>query len=124
MSNVFSSTVHGDPATPVVRAYAGDPVKLRLLSSSDRGRAHTFVLHGHGWNYQPADPDSTVVGAHGLLLASQGVSRNLVGGAGGPRRVTGDFLYRDGNQWNQTNAGLWGILRVHATAQSDLKPLS
>jgi hypothetical protein len=123
VSNVFSSAVHGDPATPVLRAYPGDPFKLRLLSSSDRGRAHTFVLNGHGWNYQPADPSSTVVSAHGLLLAGNAASRNLTGGAGGPRRVTGDFLYRDGNQSNQTNAGLWGLLRVHDTVQSDLKPL-
>jgi manganese oxidase len=124
VSNVFSSTVHGDPATPVIRAYAGDPVQLRVLSSSDRGRAHTFVLSGHGWNYQPMDPSSTIVSAHGLLLAGNAISRNLVGGAGGPRRTTGDFLYRDGNQSNQTNAGLWGLLRVHDTVQADLKPLA
>jgi hypothetical protein len=37
--------------------------------------------------------------------------------------VTGDFLYRDGNQSNQTNAGLWGLLRVHDSAQPDLPPL-
>ncbi len=124
MSNVFSSVVHGDPATPVIRAYVGDPVKLRLMSSSDRGRAHTFVLSGHGWNYQPADPASTIVSAHGLLLASQSASRDLVGGAGGPRGTFGDFLYRDGNQSNQTNAGLWGLLRVHASTQADLPPLA
>ena len=123
VSNVFSSTVHGDPATPVLRAYVGDPFKLRVMSSSDRGRAHTFVLSGHGWNYQPADPSSTIVSAHGLLLAGSAVTRDLNGGAGGPRRTSGDFLYRDGNQSNQTNAGLWGLLRVHDSAQADLKPL-
>ncbi len=106
MSNVFSSVVHGDPATPVIRAYVGDPVKLRLMSSSDRGRAHTFVLSGHGWNYQPADPASTIVSAHGLLLASQSASRDLVGGAGGPRGTFGDFrLYA-------TNLGRRPLIRV------------
>ncbi|HEX8629383.1 MAG TPA: multicopper oxidase domain-containing protein, partial [Catenuloplanes sp.] len=68
-ANVLSSTVHGDPATPVLRAYVGDPVKIRLLISSDRGRAHSFVLSGHGWNYQAADPASTVVSTRGVLLA-------------------------------------------------------
>ncbi|MHA7220320.1 multicopper oxidase domain-containing protein [Arthrobacter sp. MDT1-48-3] len=119
-SNVLSSVVHGDPATPIVRAYVGDPVKIRLLASSDRGRAHTFVLNGHGWNYQPADPASTIVSARGLLVAGQASSHDLVGGAGGPRGTSGDFLYRDGNQVNQTNAGLWGLLRVHTTTQPDL----
>jgi hypothetical protein len=122
-ADVFSSAVHGDPATPLLRAYVGDPVRIRLLTSSDRGRAHSFVLSGHGWHYQAADPDSTVVSTHGLLLASQAASLMLAGGAGGPRGVSGDFLYRDGNQVNQTNAGLWGILRVHATPQPDLRPL-
>ncbi|MCA2211409.1 multicopper oxidase domain-containing protein [Jidongwangia harbinensis] len=122
-ANVLSSTVHGDPATPVLRAYTGDPVKVRLLISSDRGRAHTFVLSGHGWNYQAADPASTVVSARGVMLASQASSHDLVGGAGGPRGTSGDFLYRDGNQVNQTNAGLWGLLRVHSTPQTDLLPL-
>jgi hypothetical protein len=122
-TNVFSSVVHGDPVTPVIRAYAGDPVKVRLLSSSDRGRAHTFVLSGHGWNYQPLIPTSTVVSARGLLVASQASTHDLLGGAGGPRRSTGDFLYRDGNQVNQTNAGLWGLLRVHSGPQPDLAPL-
>jgi hypothetical protein len=122
-ADVLSSAVHGDPATPVLRAYVGEPVKIRLLSSTDRGRAHTFVLSGHGWNYQAADPASTVVSARGLLLASQASSHDLFGGAGGPRGTSGDFLYRDGNQVNQTNAGLWGLLRVHSTTQSDLPRL-
>ncbi|MEU8663242.1 multicopper oxidase domain-containing protein, partial [Actinoplanes philippinensis] len=122
-SNVLSSAVHGDPATPVLRAYPGDPVKLRLLIGSDRGRAHSFVLSGHGWNYQAADPASTVVSTRGLLLASQAASLDLLGGAGGPRAATGDFLFRDGNQVNQTNAGLWGLLRVHGSTQADLPPL-
>ncbi|GAA3932849.1 multicopper oxidase domain-containing protein [Actinoplanes auranticolor] len=122
-SNVLSSAVHGDPATPVLRAYPGDPVKLRLLIGSDRGRAHSFMLSGHGWNYQAADPASTVVSTRGSLLASQAASLDLIGGAGGPRSATGDFLFRDGNQVNQTNAGLWGLLRVHASTQPDLPPL-
>ncbi|HEX8345347.1 MAG TPA: multicopper oxidase domain-containing protein [Actinoplanes sp.] len=122
-ANVLSSVVHGDPATPVLNAYVGDPVKLRVLISSDRGRAHSFLLGGHGWNYQPADSASTVVSARGVLLASQSATLDLVGGAGGPRGTSGDFLYRDGNQINQTNAGLWGLLRVHSTPQPGLLPL-
>ena len=122
-ANVFSSVVHGDPATPVLRAYGGDPVRLRLLASSDRGRAHAFVLGGHGWPYQPGDPGSTVVSAHGMLVATQGATRDLVAGAGGPRGASGDFLYRDGNSENQTDAGLWGLLRVFASTQPDLPRL-
>ena len=39
---LMSSTVHGDPATPVFRAYKGDPVRVRLLMGGDRGRAHSW----------------------------------------------------------------------------------
>ena len=57
-----------------------------------------------------------------LTAVRQPVTFNLEGGAGGPRRVNGDYPCRDGNQANQTNAGLWGQLRVHRRAQPGLLP--
>ena len=44
--------------------------------------------------------------------------RDLKSGAGGQRRLSGD-----GNPSNQTNAGLWGQLRVHRMTKPDLLPL-
>ena len=57
----------GDPATPVFRAYANDPVMVRVLNSSDLPRAHTFGINGHSWRYEPHDPNSNIVTAQGGL---------------------------------------------------------
>src|SRR3712207_5521105 len=68
---VMSSQVHGDPATPVLRAVKGDPVRIRLLVGQDRGRAHTFVMNGHSWANQPADPNSMVRSNRGEILVGR-----------------------------------------------------
>jgi hypothetical protein len=120
---VLSSAVHGDPATPVFRAYPGDGVWLRVLHGADRGRAHTVVVSGHSWHYQAADPNSTIRSAAGMLLPQTGWTLDLICGAGGPGRRAGDYLVRDGLATNQVNAGLWFLLRVEATPQPDLRPL-
>jgi hypothetical protein len=119
----MSSLVNGDPATPVFLAHANDPVQLRVLQSSDRGRAHTFVVSGHGWNYQPRDPNSSIRSALGTVLSGRSFSVWLRGGAGGPTGITGDYLFRDGVQPNQVNAGLWGLLRVLPTSSTAIRRL-
>jgi manganese oxidase len=124
---VMSSDLHGDPVTPLLQAYAGDPVWLRILQSSDRARAHSVVLSGHEWRSHTGDPASAIKSARPLLVPTQGSTYDLLGGAGGVLRQTGDFLYRDGLVANQTNAGLWGLLRVlpagTPTADRSLLPL-
>ena len=54
VSQAYSSYVFGDPATPIARAYLGDPVKQRLV----HGGSEVFhVHHVHGgavrWRRQP-----------------------------------------------------------------------
>ena len=110
---VFSSAVHGDPATPLVQAHAGDRVRLRLLQASDRGRAHSVVVSGHSWNSQRNDPSSRRVNAEGRLLTTQARTLDVIAGAQGPAgRIAADYLIRDGGMTNQVNAGLWLLLRV------------
>jgi hypothetical protein len=123
VANVMSSVVHGDPATPLVRAYVGDETHLRLVSGGDRDRAHTFSLNGHGWRYQPSDPNAMIKTAEGGLLTGNAFNYNLLGGAGGLQKLPGDYLYRDGGLENQVNQGLWGIFRVEDSPKADLKPL-
>lgn len=52
---VYSSAVHGDPSTPVFRAYAGDPVIVRNMIGAHE-EMHTFNLHGHTWLAEPDNP--------------------------------------------------------------------
>lgn len=119
----MSSLVNGDPATPVFLAHATDQVNLRVMQSSDRGRAHTFIMSGHSWNYQPRDPTSTQRSTLGTVLSGRSFSVWLTGGAGGTAGLTGDYLYRDGLLPNQVNAGLWGILRVLPTTSTAIRRL-
>jgi hypothetical protein len=139
-AHVLSSTVHGDPATPVFRARLGDRVRLRVLQGQDRGRAHTFLLHGHEWPNQYTDPGSypltgsttTAIdpnsgsfkrSSQDGVLTGRALTYDLLGGAGGRQQQTGDYLFRDGLLINQTNAGLWGLLRVEPTTATGLMPL-
>ena len=73
MANVFSSKVHGwqnnagdqiftegfeagrmpgDPATPLLRAYTGDRVQVRLIQGAQEEN-HIFTMHGVKWLSQP-----------------------------------------------------------------------
>ncbi|MDQ6959748.1 MAG: hypothetical protein Q9M27_01865, partial [Mariprofundaceae bacterium] len=56
-SQVFSSKVHGDPSTPLLRAYVGDSIMFRLLHGM-MNETHTFVLSGHGYRPERYDIDS------------------------------------------------------------------
>jgi manganese oxidase len=123
-ASVMSSAVHGDPVTPLFQAYVGDPVALRILQSSDRGRAHNFILSGHEWRAHTNDDRSQIRSSRPLLVPTQGGTWHLLGGAGGTTGQSGDFLYRDGLVPNQTNAGLWGLLRVHDSRTENLLPLT
>jgi manganese oxidase len=123
---VMSSQVHGDPATPVFRSFVGDPVWFRLLMGQDRGRAHTFTLHGHRWANQLNDPGSMLRSSQDGVMPGRSFTYGLDVGAGGAQRRSGDYLFRDGPLVNQVNAGLWGLLRVHAPgdpAAAGLRPL-
>ena len=138
---MYSSSVHGDPSTPVFRAYSKDPVVVRNVDGSHE-EVHTFNLHGHRWLSQPDNPDSAIVNNQTLSLAEyfnyeiqSGVPRKaaksvkdkraaagvgtdnggvslVVNGAGQP----GDYLYGSSSlddQW----LGMWGIFRISNQAQ-------
>lgn len=47
---VFSSVKYGDPNTPLLRAYAGDPVVVRTVGVNDRGRPCAFRATASGSN--------------------------------------------------------------------------
>jgi hypothetical protein len=125
IANVLSSTFlvggvpQGDPATPLFKAYRGDPVMVRILNSSDLARVHAFGIFGHEWRMQGQDANSNIISTQGSLNTSRVFNAYLLGGAGGvgtsggPAGVTGDFLYGDHNFDQQLSGGIWGIFRVY-----------
>ncbi len=116
---VYSSVKYGDPRTPLFRAYAGDPVVIRTLGIDERVEA--LRIQGHRFRRERFNGQGELMDA-----ATTGISERfdyvLEGGAGGPNRMAGDYLYYTTRNFAREQGG-WGIFRVHNTLQPDLKPL-
>ncbi len=119
-NSLSNAQVGGDPVTPVFTAKAGTPVRFRVLNSNGHARNNVFQVHGHIWQQEPYVNNSTKIGNNPLsewkgAQQGHGASNHMdvvpENGAGGARRVTGDYLYRTQSSFPFDN-GLWGIFRV------------
>jgi len=119
LAHVFSSTIHGDPATPIFRAYAGDGIRMRLLQGADKPRQHSFQLNGSNWRAQPTDPLSTLIGTQGGFSVARTENVHLNDGTGGVGALSvGDYRYGSGVLGHHISGGLWGIMRVYTPTTS------
>lgn len=105
---VFSSKVHGDPATPIWKAYSGDRVIFRTMMPADKPRNVSLTVHGHLWREQPKDDLSREIPLQGGISVGNRFDMELKGGASYP----GDYLYRSGSYGWDVESGMWGIFRV------------
>ena len=120
-TNVLTNAVVGGEAeTPIFTASAGQQVRFRILNANGHPRNNVFALHGHFWQEEPYAINSTVIGDNPLseVKGTQygvGPSSHYevipMNGAGGARRVAGDYLYRSQESF-QFDGGLWGVFRV------------
>lgn len=108
ISKIFSSKVHGDPATPVFKAYSGERVIFRTMMPADKPRNISFHIHGHEWKEQPADDQSRIIPLQGGISIGNAFNMELKNGTSCP----GDYLYRSGSLKWDVESGMWGILRV------------
>ena len=124
VSRVFSSHVHGDPATPLFEAYSGDNVRFRVAQPQGDPRSTSFTLHGHRWRRSPADPQSQIAALQGQFNPAVAYNIHLdplvFGGAGGPGGFPGDYLYRSNTLFRHLTGGQWGIFRVHGALRPGL----
>lgn len=110
----FSSDVHGDPVTPLLRAYSGDPIRFRLLQGAHE-ESHSFNLHGLKWKRERRDLDSQWVAQQHIGISESFTAETYI-----PR--PGDYLWAYEtveDMW----LGTWGIVRSYGEAQPDLYPL-
>jgi hypothetical protein len=113
-ANGFSSTANGgDPPTPLLQAYAGDPVKVHALGASDDEQMHILSLGGQSWSLDPGIPHAQVVTAR-AFAGYEAVDADILGGAGGWAQAPGDYTYADMRR-PFTQAGMWGLMRVLPT---------
>ena len=122
MHNVFSSSVHGDPSTPLLRAYEGDRTLVRLIQGS-QSEAHVFSMHGKKWLKEDADADSGFTNGQPI-----GISEHMEI-AGADQRAFGqnssgntDYLY-EGAATEDLWGGMWGLMRVYGAPVADLLSL-
>lgn len=130
-SLAYSSYSYGDPATPMLRSYLGDPVKQRVVNAGTE-TAHVHHVHGGATRWRRAGSAET--GATGLtkrpellpgrsertdsqtLGPSETVDLQDECGAGGCQQSVGDFLYHC-HVAQHYFAGMWGLWRVYNTLQ-------
>ncbi len=103
----FSSILHGDPVTPIWRAFEGDPIRIRVEGSGP-DEIHTLNLHGHRWRYEHNNPNSTFRDfvLAGVSEAFSFTTDPMV------RAPEGDYLYSDPSEDDLIERGKWGLLRI------------
>jgi FtsP/CotA-like multicopper oxidase with cupredoxin domain len=117
-SLVFSSKVHQDPSTPLVRAYLGDTMVFRLLHTL-MNETHTWHVAGHAFRTERYAEKSDLRNAHHVGIAER---YDLVTKAGGAQQIAGDYLHYNGRA-SHLSEGSWGIIRVLDKAVADLQKL-
>ncbi len=124
-SLLFSSYTHGDPITPLPKAYPGDPFVIRTINVGPT--VDGLHIDGHRFSLENRYLDANGKHEGGQLdTLKYGISEKfsliLQGGAGGPQHQPGDYLYE--NSINRKfRDGAWGILRVLPGQSPDLQPL-
>ncbi|HET9893363.1 MAG TPA: multicopper oxidase domain-containing protein [Streptosporangiaceae bacterium] len=117
---VFSSVAHGDPATPLLKAYVGDPVVIRQVGLDER--VGDLRITGHRFAEETFNSNGVLTDA-GTAGISEKMDYVLQGGAG---KFPGDYLYYSGRSL-ELEGGAWGIFRVmdklHTTGVNALEPL-
>jgi FtsP/CotA-like multicopper oxidase with cupredoxin domain len=112
VATVFSSLVHGDPATRLWVVGEGEPATVQLLFATDKPRNHSFTLHGHRWRWDWTNPDSPIYASQSAQSVGSALSLMLERGAGGLGRRPGDYMYRSGQLRWDVEDGMWGLMRV------------
>jgi hypothetical protein len=127
----------GDPATPLLQAYDGDRVQIRLIQGAQEEQ-HVFTMHGARWFTQPDSENSGYVNAQHIGISEHfefndrmlGLSSLPSGSLGhgieaipcnksGEKPCRTDLLFASSaidNLWD----GQWGLMRVYPAEEQHL----
>jgi len=109
----------GEPKTPIFTAAVGDQVRFRMTHPLGTGDSQVFTIHGHNWQRNPYQNNSTTMGDNNLSQwmgsrDNHGSSDHfdlIIPRAGGTQGRAGDYLYT-AYLPDQALLGAWGIFRV------------
>ena len=115
-----SSWLFGEPVTPVLRAYRGDPARIRLVHAGVK-ETHVFHLHVHQWHAVAEDtapPSAWREGqSHGSQLLDSitlgpqiGMTIDPLYGSGSRQHAVGDIIWHC-HLYPHFHHGMWGLWR-------------
>ncbi|TAL09237.1 MAG: hypothetical protein EPO02_10750 [Nitrospirae bacterium] len=117
-TKLFSSAVHQDPGTPLLRAYLGDTVVFRLLHQL-MNESHVWTIAGHTFLTERYAGDANRKNSIHVGIAER---YDLVTKAGGFQGMPGDYIHFNGRA-SHFMEGAWGLVRVLDKETPDLKRL-
>lgn len=105
----MSSWAYGDPAPPILKAYVGDPSKIRLIHGGVK-ETHVFHLHNHQWRLEPDDPKSTIIDS--ISISPQEChTLDILYGAGSFNGMIGDAIFHC-HLYPHFHEGMWTLWRI------------
>ncbi|GAA1475791.1 multicopper oxidase [Nocardioides aestuarii] len=113
----------GDPYTPLLRAYAGDRIRLRMQVGATEEQ-HNFFVQGMKWKGEPLNESSGWRAAQPAGISEYFVVDSPVlpdSGRGSPAEV--DYLWGTGAATEDLWNGTWGLLRSYQKQRKDLAAL-
>jgi len=109
-----------DPATPMIEAHAGDPVRIHVLGANNE-QNQMFSVEKHEWPIEPfmrgADDISVVE------FSGSEVIDAFIPSAGGRYKLPADYTWSN-QRLPYSQSGQWGYFRVLPAGDSRLLPLS
>ena len=109
-----------DPATPVIQAHAGDPVRIHVFGASNEQNG-MFSVEKHEWPIEPF-----MRGADQISVVEFSGSETLdafLPSAGGIYRMPGDYVWSN-QRLPYSQSGQWGYLRVLPLGDARIKSLT
>ncbi|WP_102027559.1 multicopper oxidase domain-containing protein [Salirhabdus sp. Marseille-P4669] len=108
------SWVFGDPATPILRGYVGDPAVIRVVHGGVK-ETHVFHYHVHQWFRDNTNPESEIIDSQSISPQSWYDVEPLYG-LGSLHGAIGDAIIHC-HLYPHFAVGMWGINRVFNTFQ-------
>jgi hypothetical protein len=114
----------GDPFTPLLRAYQGDKIRLRVQVGGQE-EEHNFTLHGLRWLHEPLNVTSgwrggTPSGISEYFNLEAPIVPDL---STGQSNKNVDYVWEAGAQTEDRWNGIWGLLRTYGKGRGDLQKL-
>ncbi|MGH7254769.1 MAG: hypothetical protein ACREI3_03240, partial [Nitrospirales bacterium] len=108
-----------DPATPLIQAHAGDPVRIHVFGASSEQNG-MFSVEKHEWPIEPFMPGADQISV--VEFAGSETIDAFIPAAGGPYALPGDYVWSN-QRLPYSQSGQWGYLRVLPAGDQRLLPL-